>query len=316
NGGAIGALHTALSIVNSTIVDNVATGYGANYIDENGDQAGHGGNGGAIVMDGVGRELRICGSTISHNEGGAFGGAIFRTSYESEPTVIDRTVFDSNRVRDSSEEEPSGGGGLYLQGTSVTITASTVSNSESRAFAGVWIMGHGDAPGVADLVNVTIAGNRTYEREDFTTRGIGGGLIIGDNTTGEVVNCTIVGNEAQFASGIARVSPLVVRNTIISNLYDNEWTPLNCTGTDCASPPASGSGNVQWPTGQDDDMDCTTGILRADPLMEALGRNGGPTPTMAPGDGSPAIGLGTGCPQTDQRGEPRGEPCAAGAYEP
>jgi len=314
NGGALGALHTALTVVNTTIVDNVATGNGANYIDEGGEQQGQGGNGGAIVMDGVGRTLRICGSTISNNEGGAFGGAVFRTSYESEPTIVDRSVFDSNRVRDTGEES-SGAGGLYLQGTHVTMTATTVSNNEARGFAGLWIMGHGAAPGVADLTNVTIANNRTIPREDFTTRGIGGGLVIGDNATGTVLNCTIVGNEAQFASGIARVSPLVVRNTIISNLADNEWTPLNCTGSAYATPPGTGDGNVQWPNGRQDDMDCTEGILRADPLMGTLGDAGGPTPTVSPEAGSPAIGLGTDCPETDQRGEPRSEPCTAGAVE-
>ena len=59
----------------------------------------------------------------------------------------------------------------------------------------------------------------------------------------------------------------------------------------------------------------TTGPLVADPLLGALSDNGGPTATMAPAASSPAVGLGTGCPPTDQRGQPRGEPCTAGAVE-
>jgi hypothetical protein len=55
--------------------------------------------------------------------------------------------------------------------------------------------------------------------------------------------------------------------------------------------------------------------LVADPLLGELGDNGGETETMLPGSSSPAVGLGTGCPETDQRGEPRGEPCTAGAVE-
>jgi hypothetical protein len=55
--------------------------------------------------------------------------------------------------------------------------------------------------------------------------------------------------------------------------------------------------------------------LIADPMLGTLGDNGGDTETLAPGDGSPAKGIGTGCPPTDQRGNPRGEPCTAGAVE-
>jgi hypothetical protein len=50
-------------------------------------------------------------------------------------------------------------------------------------------------------------------------------------------------------------------------------------------------------------------------LLGALGDNGGTTETLLPAAGSPAIGLGTGCPTADQRGERRAEPCTAGALE-
>jgi hypothetical protein len=316
NAGAIGALHTALTIYNSTITENVATGHGANWVDEWGDQQGHGGNGGAIAMDGSGRTLDICGTTISNNTGGAYGGALFRTGYETEPSIFDRCTVDGNTVPEPDDpDDGSGAGGLYIQGTHVTITASTISNNAARAFGGVWILGHGSTPAVADLTNVTVSGNYTWPKDDFTTRGIGGGLIIGDNTTGTIWNCTITGNEAQFASGIARVSPLEVHNTVIHNDYDNEWCPLNCTGSSYASPPGSGEHNLQWPNGVQDDMDCTDDIQRADPLMGELSDNGGPTLTIAPLAGSPALEAGYDCPETDQRGVLRSEPCTIGAYE-
>ena len=50
-------------------------------------------------------------------------------------------------------------------------------------------------------------------------------------------------------------------------------------------------------------------------MLGALGNNGGTTATMAPASGSPAIGIGSGCPATDQLGNPRPEPCTAGAVE-
>ncbi len=316
NGGAVGALHTELTIVNSSFTGNEATGTGANYIDGMGNQAGQGGNGGAIVMDGSGRSLTICGAQVRGNSGGAFGGALFRTGYEGEPSIIDRSSFVDNSIPEHDDDMlPSGAGGLYIQGTAVTMTATTVARNKARGAAGLWVLGHGGQQARADLTNVTLADNETWPQADFTTRGIGGGLIIGDNTVGTLLNCTISGNAAQFASGIGRVSALTVRNTIVSNIAENLYTPLNCTGSSFATPPGTGEHNLQWPVGPQDDMDCTTGILRIDPLLGVLTDNGGPTETVAPLPGSPALAGGSECPPTDQRGMPRGEPCTIGALE-
>ncbi len=77
-------------------------------------------------------------------------------------------------------------------------------------------------------------------------------------------------------------------------------------------------GNLQWPrikaSGKDDQA-CADGILFADPLLGPLADNGGLSMTFALGAGSPAIGLGRGCPTSDQRGLPRASPCDSGAYE-
>ncbi|MCA9678876.1 MAG: hypothetical protein KC464_27855 [Myxococcales bacterium] len=308
-------LGSALTVVNTTLSGNVATGNGANYV-ENGQQLGQGGNGGAVSMDGQGRALYVCGSTFADNSSGAFGGAIFRTGYQSEPNEIHRSAFLDNEARDRSGAEadlPSGAGALYLQGVHVTMTSSTVAGNRARSSAGVWILAHGAAAATADLTNVTITGNSTYPRDPFTERGVAAGVTIGDGTTGTLLNCTITGNSAQFGSAVWNASSLTIRNTILANDAENVYTPLNCTGSSYASPPASGDHNVQWPMGVQDDMECTPGITRMDPQMGALGDHGGPTPTALPG----AAGLpaGTGCPPTDQRGEPRGEPCTIGAVE-
>jgi hypothetical protein len=52
-------------------------------------------------------------------------------------------------------------------------------------------------------------------------------------------------------------------------------------------------------------------------MVGPIGDNGGPTPTIMPMADGPAEGIGTDCPELDQRGEPR-EPasCAAGSVEP
>jgi len=144
NGGAIGILGGPLTIVNSVLDGNEATGHGANYIDQNGMQQGRGGNGGACSMDGQGQDLVVCGSQFRNNVARAFGGAIGRTSYESEPSVIQRSWFDANVVLEDPDPMVStGAGALYLQGSTVTMDAVTVSNNQARGSAGVWILGHG-----------------------------------------------------------------------------------------------------------------------------------------------------------------------------
>lgn len=323
NGGAIGVLGGPLTIVNSTFNDNEATGFGANYVDENGQQQGRGGNGGAAVMDGAGQTLTICGSTFLGNRGGAFGGALFRTSYESEATTISLSTFDDNEIPEDAETN--GAGAIYLQGSFVEIQSSTISNNRARGSAGVWILGHGPAaPARADLVNVSIVDNVVFPQDPFTETGLSGGLTAGEGTTGRLLNCTIAGNSAQFASGISGVSPLEVRNTIIANTALNLYTPLNCTGSSFDTPPAAGDHNLQFawvdgdavPTGPQSDMDCTAGITRADPLLGDLADHGGVTATRLPGAGSPALGGGTDCPAVDQRGEPRNAgTCTIGAVE-
>jgi hypothetical protein len=98
---------------------------------------------------------------------------------------------------------------------------------------------------------------------------------------------------------------------------------MSCSVGNPGTPvPLPGASDVQWPRlriGMAMQMDnpCTEGTTFADAMLGALAENGGPTPTMLPPAGSPALGIGTDCPSTDQRGEPRpATGCASGAVEP
>jgi hypothetical protein len=310
SGGAVGSLHTALTIVDSAFESNEATGRGA------GGATNEGGNGGAVSMDGEDRTLVVCGSTFRDNRAGAIGGALFRTSYAGEPTVVDRSLFDGNATADVPEGEgPSLAGGLYLQGTSATITATTVSRNVANAAGGLWIGSHGAAPGRADLENVTIHGNAARERSDFTKTGLAGGVFLGGAVSGTFRNCTIADNRAQFGAGIVGVSRIALVNTIVSNVAANRWVSGNCS--DSGGGPATGTGNLQFlatPAGGQDDP-CVAGIAFGDPLLGPLGDHGGPTPTRVPAAGSPAVALGASCPPADQRGVARPAACTAGAVE-
>ena len=231
NGGAVGALGAAMTLVNTVVSNNTATGTGGN--------PGNGGNGGGADMDGQGRTLSLCGAVFTGNRGNAFGGALFRTSYENEPTTIDRSQFDDNALPDADGSQA---GALYLQGTKVTITSTSITHNAARFAGGVSIYEHGGpAPGQIDMVNVTIADNKAHPQSDFTKTGLVGGITIGDRVTGTWQNVTIVGNAAQFASGIGGASSrLTITNSVIANTAANEYTPLNCNGAS-----ANGANNLQ-----------------------------------------------------------------------
>jgi hypothetical protein len=293
NGGAVGNLHNHLTLVNSTVTGNSATGTGGN--------PGNGGNGGGIYIDGVGQTVILCGSTVSANSGNAYGGGIFRVSNDGTGSMsIDRCTFDGNAIPDRS---PSMAGGLYLQGMVITMTGTTISNNECTSAAGMFV---GPTTPSVNLVNVTIAGNTALS-------GLAGGIAFDSGVSGTVTNCTFASNrapgEVAFAAATTGGESVTFKNTIFSgHEAGNEWNPLTCRVQHL-----EGGGNIQWP--DDEYTLCTESILVADPLLGLLQDNGGPTLTLMPVSGSPAVGRGHDCPPTDQRGEPRAEPCTSGAVE-
>jgi hypothetical protein len=75
-----------------------------------------------------------------------------------------------------------------------------------------------------------------------------------------------------------------------------------------------GSNNLQWPE-PTSGAPCSEDSIFADPFLGDLDDNGGPSQTEALDTTSPAIDQGADCPDIDQRGESRSEPCDLGAYE-
>ncbi|HET9599523.1 MAG TPA: right-handed parallel beta-helix repeat-containing protein [Anaeromyxobacteraceae bacterium] len=176
------------------------------------------------------------------------------------------------------------------------MTSSTISRNRAFHNGGLWITG-----GQAQLVNVTIAGNEA-------TGTNGGGLWLSGSPAGVLQNCTIADNhssaDADVVAGAIFGRGLELRNTVVAG-NTARWTP------GCDALHADGGGNLQWPAA----APCTAALAVADPLLGALGDHGGGTETLVPDAASPARAFGRGCPATDQRGAPRGEPCTAGAVE-
>jgi hypothetical protein len=290
DGGAVGSLNGDLTIINSTFTGNAATGTGGN--------PGNGGCGGAIYVDGADELTSLCGVQIAFNEAGAIAGGVFRVSNDNTGTfAMDRTTVNYNVV---ASVETGNAGGMYLQGLDMAIENSTISHNSAVYNGGIWI----HTSEVA-MTNTTIAGN-------VATGSNAGGLWFSPPVTGTILNCTIAGNSAP-AEGMGggavfnagEVEGLELKNTIVADNTSATWAP------GCSDPLGDGGGNLEWPDGQG----CSASPLVADPVLGELGDNGGPTETLLPDAASPAEGLGTECPETDQRGEPRSEPCTAGAVE-
>jgi len=285
DGGAVGSLNGDLTIVNSTFIDNAATGTDGN--------PGNGGCGGALYLDGGDETTTLCGVVIADNTAGAIAGGVFRVSNSDDGTfTMERSSVLRNRVTPTADGNA---GGMYLQGLALTVTDSTIASNEAFYNGGLWISGR-----EANLTNVTIAENTAFGSN-------GGGLWLSYEPTGTMLNCTVANNHSTAEGMIAGAifgAGLVFKNTIVSG-NTAMYTP------GCDATHDSAGGNLQWPGG----ALCTDSPTIADPELGALDDNGGPTETMVPSSTSPVRGLGTECPPTDQRGEPRGDPCTAGAVE-
>lgn len=268
-GGALGSIGTSYTVINSTISGNSATGLGS---------------GGGIDNDGDTYTLTLCGVTLTNNVAKTFGGGIFQVSNDGTgTTVIDDTVISGNSIPTKGQ-----GGGLYLQGTDVAITGSTISGNSAAYAPGLneyLDMGGGSLA----MVNVTIAGHQ------------GTALELDASLDGSLENCTVAGNETGLSGG-GKVS---LANTIIAGN-----TTANCTQTYVDM-----GGNVQFPAGG---TACAAGAAQGDPKLGPLADNGGAihAMTMLPGAGSSAIMAGKSCPAIDERGDPRpATGCTSGACE-
>lgn len=301
NGGAIGSLHNHLTIVNTAIRGNAATGSGGN--------PGDGGNGGGVYIDGTDQITALCGVEFAGNRGNAFGGGLFRVSNDGTGMAfIDRSLIEDNRIPD---QQPSKAGGLYLQGLAIDLRDTTIAGNQARSDGGLFA-----GPGsTLAMINTTVAGNTALSS-------LAGGMSIAGGVAGEIRNCTFAGNrapgEVAFAAATVGGEAVILANTIFAgHEAGNGFNPITCRDRF-----VDGGGNLQFPVdragGGSDDPDalCAAGITVADARLGELADNGGPTPTLMPAAASPAAGLGTGCPVTDQRGQARDQgACTAGAVE-
>jgi hypothetical protein len=274
-------------------------------------EIGDGGSGGAVYLDGGSDgDTTFCGDVFNANHANALGGAIFRVFDDAQHAfTVSACTFDSN-VADGpagTTMAGSGAGAFYVHNGAIQVSASAVTGNSSTGCGAIQV-----DSSTLDLVNVTLSGNKA-------TDGVGGALC--SFSGGTLTNCTFADNSAAGGTSFSNYyaaaifgSTVAVSNTIF---YDN--TTMNSEGRMTCGATETGSEDLQWPmdktVGGSPDSPCVTGITFADAKLSALMNNGGPTLTMAPGAPAGVVQVGTACPESDQRGNPRKTPCTVGALE-
>lgn len=236
--------------------------------------------GGVRIVSGVAhlRDVAIVGGAAGEGGGGLSVGMQGRVT-------VARSLFIDNRTRGT-------GGGIEVAGWA-RISDSAIVGNRARIAGGIDVR-----HGTLLMDDVTVATNRS--------RSAGGGL----RASGDIrlAHVTVAGNRARTGGGLAAAPGVVtfVHSIVADNVAD--------IASSCTSPGDSFGGNVEGATARCG-FDRRSDVVRTEALLGPLRSNGGPTPTLALREGSPALGIGNLCTARDQRGAPRGEPCDAGAYE-
>jgi len=296
SGGAIDNLLSPMTLVGSTFVGNHSfSGGGAVYDD-----------GASAETDDVeGGDIDICGCRFEGNHTVGTGGAVYLYAYPGDRFLINQCTFEKNRVVRPSDGSALGGA-LRTGNAPLQLANSTFVRNHADVHGGAYWT-DGNEP--VTITNCTFFENEAGVPED-TAAGYGG-AISGFNMA--LTHVTMVGNTAVFSGGAIsnEGEAWSMTSSIVSgNSAGNPWNQgQNCTST------MPGAGNLQWPAPEEGDTLCTEDALLADPLLEALADNGGPTETMALPAESPAIAGARDCAETDQRGTPRAASCDMGAFE-
>jgi hypothetical protein len=240
-------------------------------------------SGGGIYNNGT---LTVSNSTVSGNSsqlGGNGGGGIYNAG---SLTIINSTVSGNTTIN---------GGGIYNSGT-LTVTNSTVSGNAAGALGGGIF---NDA--TLTVSNSTVSGNSA----DY----YGGGIDNNGLSTLTVSNSTFSGNSTAGSGGgiYNSAGTLTLANTIDAGNTAGSGPDVYGTATDNGyNLIGNGTGSTGVANGVNGNQ-VGTSASPLNPNLALLANYGGPTQTMLPQPGSPAIcaispSTASG---TDQRGDPR-----------
>ncbi|GAB4193090.1 MAG: choice-of-anchor Q domain-containing protein [Wenzhouxiangellaceae bacterium] len=347
-----------LTVINSHFTDNTAIAVdqdggggaiyaiGLNRLSIGGTvfDGNRGSNGGAVYSLGS-REIKIVDSSFNNNiatgfngnpgnggNGGAMGvdGAerqvvICRSDFIDNQanafgagffTVMYDTISlsafeDVNFIRNLNPGDFGFAAGAYLQGGPFRLRRTSFIDNQANSVGGLFL----GPQASGEIVNSTFYGN-------IARTGLAGAISIDSSVVATIAHSTVANNHAPgdvgFVGGIqvSASNQITMSNTLLANnTGGNVFNPWNIRNT-----VADGGGNMQFPrqrpNGQDE-VPATASVIWDDPLLENAADNGGMTLTMALPAISPAIDLASGSPSIpqDQRGVSRLGPADIGAYE-
>ncbi len=273
-----------------------------------------GGSGGGIYVTG-GQELTLDNVIISTNFAENYGGGIYN---DGSTITLNNSTVAGNSLSDGNAN----GGGIYNDyGGTINLNNCAIIDNEGCT-AGGGIFNHDGATMV--LSNCTVSGNGSVDDDTQCSSITGVGIC--NNGILELISSTIANNNSTGSGatggGITNSGTLTASGSIISN------NSVTGDGNDCY---AVGSAATMTSSGYNligDGSFCTftevTGDqvgTAADPIdaqFDVLGNYGGSSETLALLSSSPAIDAGgSDCPETDQRdvSRPQGTACDIGAYE-
>jgi hypothetical protein len=241
------------------------------------------GSGGAIRSF---SSLSIAESTFAGNAAGGQGSNGFGGAIHNFNNVSALTVSGSTFANNTAGGQGGAGNGGAIRVSSISARSASITNSTliGNAAGGGGAVGHGGAVEVDGPVSATLASVTIDENE------------VGAGGTG---------------AGVDGAITVTARATIVSG---------NTGATNCDAPVATSNYSLEGPSSGD--TSCGFDLPSADPALEALADNGGPTETQALPASSPAVDAVpvAKCPtKVDQRGEPRPDNgksvCDVGAFE-
>ncbi|MEM9825959.1 MAG: choice-of-anchor Q domain-containing protein [Planctomycetota bacterium] len=246
--------------------------------------------GGAIWTAGPQTTLTRSVLTGNGTEGGAArGGAILALNGNLQVT---QTLIENN----TTSGPASRGGGLVTLSNSATIRDSTLAGNstlDGNAGGGAIFAQSADLT----LINTTLSGN--------TAALSSGGGILSDRSDLTVIQSTIVDNEAGTVGGgiddLDTEFDLIVLGSIVADNFDDGTAPDLSIDTDAGDRiefsiigDNTGSNLFEAQTAGSDGnlIGSDSGAGTIDPQLQTLDDNGGPLPTHAPEETSPAINAG------------------------
>ena len=246
--------------------------------------------GGAVLANGGNVSINNC---LFADTSAIFGGCVM--VYNGALTVTNSTFSGCSG---------SIGGAITGFDATMTVRHSTFSMNDAVRSA----VADGSGGAIYAEGGTLAVSNSTIHRNSADSNG---GGIAADNATVTIINSTLFNNTAGLGGNSLERSgsgSMTVVNTILYNRLG---------GANCAGSIADGGNNLSY-------SDSTCPGAHANPLLQSLNSNGGPTFTMLLGQGSPAINAGNDavCAAApisglDQRGvtRPLGAHCDIGAVE-